>query len=315
MDTTVPARRVALVTMLALAVWAMAAAPKLERSAASAPLGLWRDAQLALLAPFHGGPQPAPVERTPTSAPLILPELRELGPAFAAPVTTAPLRPGLRTPTVADPLRVLIVGDSLGKDFAYGFTTLASADATMAVTTDARPATGLSRPDYFDWPAQLARDIAASRPDLVIVMLGGDDAQPFEVDGHPVAQGTDEWRAVYSARVTAFMDEACADGRTVLWLGLPVMSDDSFSARMRELNTLFAAASHGCVRFAETWSLFSDPAGRYAPFLPDEAGRTQAIRQLDGIHFSVAGALRVGAYARRLVADELSSSSAPRSSP
>ena len=148
-----------------------------------------------------------------------------------------------------------------------------------------------------------------------MVMLGGDDAQPFEVDGHPVAQGTDEWRAVYSARVTAFMDEACADGRTVLWLGLPIMSDDSFSARMRELNTLYATAAHGCVHFAETWSLFSDAAGRYAPFLPDEAGRTQAMRQLDGIHFSIAGALRVGAFAQRLVTDELRSSVTPRSSP
>ena len=315
MDTTVPARRIALVTMLALAVWAMAAAPKLERSAASAPLGLWRDAQLAFLAPFHGAPQPAPAGVIRVDAPPTLPDLREIGRSSAPPASTAPARSGLRTPTVADPLRVLIVGDSLGKDFAYGFTTLASADPTLTITTDARSSTGLSRPDYFDWPAQLARDITTSRPELIIVMLGGDDAQPFEVDGHPVAQGTDEWRAAYSARVSAFMDEACRGGRTVLWLGLPVMSDDSFSARMRALNTLFAAASHGCVHFAETWTLFSDAAGRYAPVLPDEAGRMQPVRQLDGIHFSVAGALRVGAYARRLVAAELSSSSAPRSSP
>jgi len=314
MDTTVPARRVAVVAMLALALWAATMAPKLERSAASAPLGLWRDTQLALLAPFRSGSPEAPVAASEAPS-LLAPELGEVRTMPAPPVAAAPPPAGLRQPTVADPLRVLIVGDSLGKDFAYGFATLASADATMAVTTDARPATGLSRPDYFDWPAQLSRDISASRPELIIVMLGGDDAQPFEVDGHPVAQGTDEWRAVYSARVTAFMDEACADGRIVLWLGLPVMSDDSFSARMRELNTLYAAAAHGCVHFAETWSLFSDAAGHYAPFLPDEAGRMQAMRQLDGVHFSVAGALRVGAYAHRLVTDEHMSSPAPRSAP
>ncbi|HTH70490.1 MAG TPA: DUF459 domain-containing protein [Candidatus Saccharimonadales bacterium] len=312
MDTTVPARRVAVVAMLALALWAATMAPKLERSAASAPIGLWRDAQLALLAPLQRG---SPAARVAPSgvAPLRPPELREIPTTPAPGAATASPPSGLRQPTVADPLRVLIVGDSLGKDFAYGFAALA--DETTAVTTDARPATGLSRPDYFDWPAQLRRDIAASRPELIIVMLGGDDAQPFEVDGRPVAQGTDEWREVYSARVTAFMDEACSDGRTVLWLGLPVMSDDSFSARMRELNTLFAAAAHGCVHFAETWPLFSDAAGRYAAFLPDAAGRMQPVRQLDGIHFSVAGALRVGAYAHRLVADELSTSPSPPRSP
>jgi uncharacterized protein len=312
MDTTMPARRVAVVALLALALWAATMAPKLERSAASAPLGLWRDAQLALLAPFRRGP---PAEPPADAAPFPPPELHELGPAPASIAPTVPPPSGLRRPTAADPLRVLIVGDSLGKDFAYGFTTLAATDATMAVTIDARPATGLSRPDYFDWPAQLARDISASRAELIIVLLGGDDAQPFEVDGHPVAQGTDAWRAAYSARVTAFMDTACADGRTVLWLGLPVMSDESFSVRMRELNTLFAAAAHGCVHFAETWSLFSDASGRYAPFLPDEAGRMQAVRQLDGIHFSVAGALRVGAYARRLLADGLPAAAPPRSAP
>jgi uncharacterized protein len=312
MDTTVPARQVALVGLLALVLWAATMAPKLERSAASAPLGLWRDVQLGLLEPLRRRP---PAEPAAGVAPLLLPELHEIGSAPAPIAPTPPPPSGLRRPAAADPLRVLIVGDSLGKDFAYGFTTLAATDATMAVATDARPATGLSRPDYFDWPAQLARDIAASRPELIIVMLGGDDAQPFEVDGHPVAQGTEEWRAVYSARVTAFMDEACTDGRTVLWLGLPVMSDDSFSARMRELNTLYTAAAHACVHFAETWSLFSDASGRYAPFLPDEAGRMQPMRQLDGIHFSVAGALRVGAYAHRLLTDELSSSSTPRGSP
>jgi hypothetical protein len=310
MDTTMPARRVALVVLLALALWAATMAPKLERSAASAPLGLWRDTQLALLEPFRRGP---PVELAAEAAPVLPPELHEIRAAPTPTAATPAPRSALRQPTAASPLRVLIVGDSLGKDFAYGFATVA--DGTLAVTTDARPATGLSRPDYFDWPAQLGRDVSASRPELIIVMLGGDDAQPFEVDGHAVAQGTDGWRAVYSARVTAFMDEACAGGQTVLWLGLPVMSDDLFSARMRDLNTLFAAAAHGCVHFAETWSLFADAAGRYAPFLPDEAGRMQPVRQLDGIHFSVAGALRIGAYAHRLLTDELSSSSTPRRAP
>jgi hypothetical protein len=314
METTVPARRVAVVAMLALALWAAMMAPKLERSVASAPFGLWRDTQLALLAPFQRGSPAEPVAPS-EAAPLLAPELGEIRTAPAPTAASAPPPSGLRQPTITDPLRVLIVGDSLGMDFAYGFATLTSTDATIAVTTDARPATGLSRPDYFDWPAQLARDISASRPELIMVMLGGDDAQPFEVDGHAVAQGTDEWRAVYSARVTAFMDEACTEGRTVLWLGLPVMKDDSFSARMRELNTLFAAAARGCVHFAETWSLFSDAAGRYAPFLADESGRMQAMRQLDGIHFSVAGALRVGAYAHRLVTDQLISSPTPRSAP
>jgi hypothetical protein len=314
METTAPVRRVALIGLLTLALWGALAAPKLERSAASAPLGTWRNVQLALLAPFQRGSRPAPAPAAEPIAALELPPLSELPPVPAILAPTA--RPGLRQPTAADPLRVLIIGDSLGKDFAYGFATVVAADPTVAVTTDARPATGLSRPDYFDWPAQLARDVANDRPELVIVMLGGDDAQPFEVDGHPVAQGSAEWRTVYAARVSAFMRTAASGGRVVLWLGLPIMGDEVFSARMRDLNAIYAAAAEReRVRFVETWTLFADAAGRYAPFLRDESGRMEAVRQLDGIHFSVAGALRIGAYARKLVADEISSSSARRSWP
>ncbi len=45
--------------------------------------------------------------------------------------------------------------------------------------------TGLARPDVFDWPAKLAELLDAFQPDLVIAMLGGNDAQAAERERRP----------------------------------------------------------------------------------------------------------------------------------
>lgn len=290
MEGTVPARRVALVGIVALSLWAAVAAPKLDRAVRAAPLGPWRDVQLALLAPFRpASTAPMPVAATPTEA-WTPATVHDVPPAGAATLTR-------RRPTPEAPARILVVGDSLGKDFAYGLEQVLAGDPRFVVAVDARPATGLARPDYFDWPARLRADLERERPEIVVVMLGGDDAQPFELEGRALPLGSAEWRAAYGARVAAFMRAAAAEDRAVLWIGLPVMRDAEFSERMAELNAIYrTAAEHERVTYVDVWALFADAAGRYAAYLPDARGRPTLLRQSDGIHFNVDGAIRIGRF-------------------
>lgn len=186
---------------------------------------------------------------------------------------------------------MLVIGDSLATDLGWA---LQSADAPLAVTIDTRPATGLARPDYFDWDAQLAADLEHDRPELVVVMLGGNDAQGFLMDGRPVLFDTPEWRATYAARVRGLMMIPARTGAATLWVGLPIMRDPFFSDQMRVLNAICAGeAARLGVGYLESWRLFADAQGRYAPFLPDPGGTLQPMRQADGIHLSMAGATRL----------------------
>ena len=65
------------------------------------------------------------------------------------------------------------------------------------VTTylDGRIDTGLTRPDYFNWPAELQVDLANQQPQLVVVMIGANDPQGLVTpDGASVTDSPDGTR-------------------------------------------------------------------------------------------------------------------------
>ena len=101
-----------------------------------------------------------PSPRQPTGEALGRPRVPRPNPAPApnpAPVrihpTTGTTVPGITHPTAADPLRVLILGDSLGIDLGGPLQNDLVNTGVVKATLDARESTGLTRPDYFNWPA------------------------------------------------------------------------------------------------------------------------------------------------------------------
>ena len=80
--------------------------------------------------------------------------------------------PNPKIPTAADPLRVLIVGDSLGIDLGGPLQYDLADTGVVNAALDARESTGLTRPDYFNWPAELASDLKTAHPQVVVVMIG-----------------------------------------------------------------------------------------------------------------------------------------------
>jgi len=287
-------RTIAIAGAIAALVWITLAASQIERSVSGAELGPWRDVRLAIIRPLanaHGeiAATPAPTASAPPTVarPMVVAGVQ------AAPKPAA--TPAARVPTPSDPLRVLVIGDSLAGDLGRSLGRISAAAALVSVELDYKPASGLSRPDYFDWYAALVSDIARLHPEVVVVMLGGNDAQSFEANGHVVQQATAEWSAIYAKRVADLMMIGAANDRRVIWIGLPVMADPSFGELMRRQNDLYRAASDGNARvtYLDTWALFAGPDGRYAPYLPDASGRPAPMRQADGIHLSVAGAERL----------------------
>jgi len=287
-------RTIAIAGAIAALVWITLAASQIERSVSGAELGPWRDVRLAIIRPLanaHGeiAATPAPTASAPPTVarPMVVAGVQ------AAPKPAA--TPAARVPTPSDPLRVLVIGDSLAGDLGRSLGRISAAAALVSVELDYKPASGLSRPDYFDWYAALVSDIARLHPEVVVVMLGGNDAQSFEANGHVVQQATAEWSAIYAKRVADLMMIGAANDRRVIWIGLPVMADPSFGELMRRQNDLYRGASNGNARvtYLDTWALFAGPDGRYAPYLPDASGRPAPMRQADGIHLSIAGADRL----------------------
>ena len=210
----------------------------------------------------------------------------------STPPTTAPAR---RTPTADAPLRLLIAGDSMSE--STGPAVLDAADATGVVSAvhELRYSSGLTRPDYFDWPARLTELIANQDPEVIVVMLGANDAQGIQTPSGPASFGSDAWVQEYRSRVAATMTLLEQSGRTVYWLGEPVMRSGGYDDRMHRISEIYRveAAEHPHVRYLDTRALFADPDGSYTAYVPGADGQPVLVRRDDGIHLTAAGAERM----------------------
>jgi hypothetical protein len=159
----------------------------------------------------------------------------------------------------------------------------------------------LSRPDFYDWPARFTEELPAVNPDIVVVTFGGNDAQGISVaDGTFVAarpSGDDEadaeWRAEYGKRVGAVMDQLSAEGRTLIWVGIPNDDDPEVTARMQVQDEVVKAeaAKRPDVVMIDTWSRFSGRNGGWAAYVIDPRdGTGQDVRAADGFHLNETGA-------------------------
>ena len=311
------------------AVWLVLDAPSLQRSATVSPLGARRTVSLDIVGPFAalsrgtgvshvvgwadealgrtpgGGPSLAvitgpPPNRRPKPPPGRRPPGPVPGPVPGNPssTTTTSTLPVLGAhPNSANPLRVLVVGDSLGIDLGQPLVNDLAATGVVTPVLDGRVDTGLSRPDYFDWPAELRVDMANHQPQLVVVMIGANDPQSLVGGaGGGIAYGTPAWNAGYAQRVGAFIDEANTAGAHVLWVGMPPMAGSQLNGQMQDLNEVVQsqveAHPRGASYLSSTPSL-GDAHGGFTAYLPSSSGAEVNVRTPDGIHLAPGGGERL----------------------
>ncbi len=252
------------------------------------------------------GPPTTSTQPQPSRSPLLAPDSGVRPPPSAVPSLPVSYIAGplLHRPTKAHPLRVLAVGDSIGEDLAVGLARALSGRKSFVLNSDAREATGLARPDYFDWAYQVAVDMRQFRPDVVVAAFGANDGQSFLAGGHGVRIGTAEWRRIYRQRAGRVMAEVTASGRPLIWVGMPPMAAPRLSRNMAMIDGLVRAeaASHRGVIYVHSWDLLAGPSGGYSAYLPSSSGRQELVRTSDGIHLTSAGLDRLASAVMQVMA-------------
>ena len=298
------------VIAMCLGLWTLIDAPALARSAAEGPLGTRRTVALDVLHPIARASAWLGLDRVDHVAESLLHRSKPTAKVTALPPalpvvplphpTVTPAHPvTLRVPTAANPLRVLVVGDSLGLTFGQGLANKLDATGVVKTTVDAREGTGLARPDAFDWIAQLRADIVRSHPEVVVVSFGGNDDQDVQVGGRFILFNNGPWQAIYAARVQQVMATVRTANAELVWSGLPVVRSSAKTTRLMAVMdvTRAALAAHDGVLFVDNRATLADAGGHYVTAMPDASGNAVLVRQPDGIHETPAGADRLAAKA------------------
>ena len=225
-------------------------------------------------------------------------------------------------PSIADPAELLILGDSDAGSFGPFLKSLLDATLIVATKLDYKTSSGLARPDFFNWPAEMEFAVQAANPDIVVVTFGGNDAQGLRnldktwAVAHSPGEGADDtsWREEYGRRVGAAMDYLGKGNRTLIWVGVPNASDPVFTARLRVQDEVVRAeaAKRPSVLFVDTWARFSGVNGGWAEYRVDPRdGEGKDVRADDGFHMNVNGAEILALDIFQAVAADLRARGAP----
>ena len=297
------------ITLAAFGIWLLLDAPTLQHNAKVSPVGTRRTVSLDVLGPIAAVSRGLGLSHVvsigdgiigrsgnqPGNGSAVLTE----GPHHGSPTpTTAPKQsptatsttvPAYQSPTAAAPLRVLVVGDSLGIDLGDSLVNDLANTGVGTATLDGKESTGLTRPDYYNWPAELQADLPKYDPQVVVIMVGANDPQDFP--GPPdIPYGTPAWNAAYSERVQSFMTLASSTGAKVVWVGMPPMQSPGLSAAMANLDSIYQAdaAKNPAVTYLSSLTILGTPQGQFTPFITAN-GQEVNIREPDGTHISPGG--------------------------
>ncbi len=291
------------VSTAALAIALLLNAPGLHKSATTQQEGWKRDVALAVTGPLESisGALYLDQPRRALKSTLGRSDDDAIDTAVAAP--QAPRTVGAGTPagapkrerfTPRKKLRIWIAGDSLvvvpGESVLREIAGNEAFDASDAL--EGRIATGLERPDVFNWFTHVREVMTKRKPRAVVLMFGGNDDHGFMTgvpEGREVGTfGSPTWRAEYRRRVATVMDTITRNGGFLVWVGLPISRDADQTLRYDLINAIVqteAAKRKGRAAYLDTYFFFAGEDGGYAQYVEDATGKLVRMRADDGVHF------------------------------
>jgi len=306
---------VVVAALASLALAGLLTTAKLVEIAERQPLGSWRDRQLAvadgidrfanffsmnrpydLIVDLRGvgdsagqtvdtiaAVVPTTVSAVPsTSSAMVVPEV-----TVPITTTTATSRFPLRVVNAESPLRVFAAGDSQMEFLSQAIAT-EGGDRPLDLDAEFRISTGLSRPDYFNWPAELASVISDDDPEAVVLFMGANDHQDMiDSSGDRLVRDTPQWQAEWSRRLEILLDLSKGPGRQVFWVTQPPMRDGNLDKAVRLLNGLAAPVieARDFVSVIDIWDMFGGADG-FAARVAGPDGSEVTARVNDGVHLN-----------------------------
>lgn len=198
------------------------------------------------------------------------------------------------TPPTGSSLSVLVVGDSLAVGVGMTMDSAFQGRGRVVMKKMGKVSTGLDSPRFYDWNSVLRDVLDREAFDVVVIMLGANDAHN--------SPGTSAWGRQYEAKFTELLRIPAEKRVKTLVVGLPPMRKEDFCQRVRIANEAIRNAARffpETCAYIDSFSPFSDPEGKFTDRVLWK-GEWKTVRAGDGVHFTGTGYLMLS----RMVADE-----------
>ena len=201
--------------------------------------------------------------------------------------------PSLGQAKLTGPRKLLVVGDSLAIGLSLSLRRSVAELDNLELIEEGKVSSGLANPKYYDWGRALRVFLDKYKPDVVVIMMGANDAKYINVNEKPRSPGNPNktWPEVFSMRVEDFLTAMQEKNIRNYWIGLPVMGDAPYAKQVEIMNDIVKteAAKFRNSTYLDTWTLLADDQGNYSTFLPNDKGVKIKVRANDKVHFTVAG--------------------------
>ena len=309
-----------LVSVLALAIGTLLTAPGMHKSAYNGQPGFKRDVALAVTGPLAGISGALLLDRPrtlvrnaigrgdedaidvavvlPDSTATAKPPVKPAVKPAVKPDATPPAAPAKVAFTPKRKLRLWVAGDSLVITPGYAIVRAAGGSPVIESVggVDGHVATGLARPDVFNWFEEIRAQTKKLRPHVVVLNFGGNDDKRYMTglpEGVTITEfGDAAWRREYGRRVGGVMDTISRAGGHTIWIGLPITRNTAQTQRFDIVNAVVqqeAKKREGKATYLDTYTTFAGDDGGYAEYLQDASDRTVKVRAGDGVHFERVG--------------------------
>ncbi len=188
---------------------------------------------------------------------------------------------------ITTPVKVLLVGDSM---MLVGFGPALENSLLkyngVSVVREGAYSTGLNRIDYYDWFTKTDELIALHKPDILVVMFGGNDGQGIiDKNKKSYTFGAEGWAEVYRERVNVYLTRTSSKVKKIYWVGHPITGNDDFLNKFLAMNPIYQSecAKFPNAVFVDSWKRFA-VNGEFRQSIPDDNGLWQIAKQSDGVH-------------------------------
>jgi uncharacterized protein len=207
-------------------------------------------------------------------------------------------------PKVPKTIFVAVLGDSLAENLSPGLGDALSERPEVGLVREIRSGVGLLKESKTSWRQStdeiLARDPAVA---AAVIFIGPTDDPPKqakkfakeEEEARPQIATTAPWMEEYATKVDELALAFRQKNIPLLWVGLPPVEDPQTTAEYLQLNDLVrqrVAALGGT--FIDVWEGFVNEDEEFTVQGPNIEGRTVRLRTADGLHFTKAGARKIG---------------------